>query len=107
MEHIYIEKIVDFLCLQTNTPYINASTVEPSAETADLIPFQQVKRLGVLPFCELGPEVMAVCMNPLDKSLQSLVSNYLDQKVHFYLTSPEEFNKAISKAEDTVKKAEQ
>jgi tetratricopeptide (TPR) repeat protein len=95
MDRIYMDKIVGFLSAQTNTPYVDVSQFEVRDEVCELIPVQDSRRLGILVFEQMGDEVQVAIMNPVDENLKTRIREYLQRRVHFFLTAPENFQVAI------------
>jgi len=99
MEKVNMDRILDFLVQETNVPFIHLSRFEIEKEVAAVIPLSECRRAGVLPFGKTGDEYMVALQNPVDPELQNAVSEFLGARVHFYLTSPEDFAAAISHLE--------
>ncbi len=104
MERIKMDKILGFLSAYTNTAYIEVDGFEIEEEIAARIPLSQSRRIGVLAFAAMGEELMAVVLNPVDENLKKRTAEFLGRKVHFFLTSPESFQKAIARLEAASKK---
>ena len=64
-------------------------------EICGLIPLEDARRLGVLPFERIRNEVMLAVLNPVDSDVSRMVSRHLGCKTHVFLTSPAEFHRAI------------
>ena len=95
MDRVYMDKILGFLSAQTNIPYVDVSQFEIRDEVCNLIPVQDSRRLGFLVFEQMGDEVQVAIMNPVDENLKTRIREYLIRRVHFFLTSPEDFQVAI------------
>ncbi len=95
MDGINMPAILGTLSAETSTPMIAFNRVELNPEIAALIPFQDARRLGVLPFERLGKEIMVATLNPVDDNLRSAVATYLDTRVHFFLVAPDEFQSVL------------
>ena len=95
MDRVDIEGILDFLCQETNTPFVDLHRFEPQASLLELISLNQCRRLGVLPFEKLGEEVMVAVLNPVDKEMRKTLERHLGTNVHFYLCAPEDFLHAV------------
>ena len=89
------EKIIGFLAAETMTPYVEVTRFELRSEICGLLPLDDARRLGVLPFESLRREVMTALLNPVDANLRKMLEGYVGRKLHFFLTSPEEFQKAV------------
>ncbi len=103
LEWIDMETIVDFLASETAIPFIDLRSFELDPEIAAVLPLDQCRRAGVLPFERMESEYMVALMNPVDPELRKKVTDCLGTQVHFYLTSPESFQHAISALEKQQK----
>lgn len=102
-----IERIIDFLCKETDTPFIEVLRCEIDEGLADgIIPLKKCKRLGVLPLGVIGTEIMLAYLNPLPTGLRINVESYLqDYKLHFFLTAPVDLETALQRLIDKREKA--
>ncbi|MDT8390049.1 MAG: hypothetical protein RRC34_06030 [Lentisphaeria bacterium] len=98
MDNINLEAIIGELSEETETPYIDITKFELSPEAVKLIPFDDCRRLGVLPFTLFKDEVMVATLNPVDKGLREAVCAYLRTRAHFFFTSPDQFQSALIEA---------
>ncbi|NOY79715.1 MAG: hypothetical protein GXP31_01790 [Kiritimatiellaeota bacterium] len=103
LEWIDMETIVDFLAAETTVPFIELRNFELDPEIAAAIPLDECRRTGVLPFEKMESEYMVALMNPVDLELQKKITDYLGTPVHFYFTSPESFQSAVSALEKQQK----
>lgn len=99
MERVDLDRILDFLAVHTNMPYLEVGKFEPDPELASTISLSQARRLGILPFAGVGPELMVALLNPVDTGLQQRIRKYLKRKLHFYFSSPGSFQEAVKKLE--------
>ncbi len=96
MERIHMDRILGFLSAETMTPFIEVSRFEIDPDVAKRIPLNDAKRLGVLAFEHIRDEMMVAMLNPVDENLRKTLTEYLNCKIHFYLTSPEELQTALT-----------
>ena len=101
LEGIEIDKILGFLAYRSNTPYIDLSRFELNDEVTGLIPPDKCRSLGVLPFAQLRDEVMVAILNPFHDTLISSLTEFLDEKPHFYLCKPETLNNITGELNET------
>ena len=101
LDGVEIDKILGFLAYRSNTPYIDLSRFELNGEVTGLIPPDKCRSLGVLPFAQLRDEVMVAILNPFHDTLISSLTDFLDEKPHFYLCKPETLNNITSELEET------
>ena len=94
MENVYLDKILDFLCRKTNTPFIDVSRFEINEQLADIVPRTIGHQIGMLPFACLGDEFMIAVLNPLARGTHEALQAHLNSRAHFYLTSPDAFESA-------------
>ena len=104
MEKVDMDKITDFLCAETGTPYVELTRYEIGGDVATLIPLDQCRRLGILPFARLGDELMVAVLNPVDKEMRGVISSHLNSRIHVYLTSPDDFQEVLTKLEAEFQK---
>jgi len=88
METVSMDRVVDFLCTQTNTPYIDVERVELPDDLPQGLPLRACRRMGVLPFGQVGGEALVAILNPFCLGLRETVASRLGTNVHFYLTAP-------------------
>lgn len=98
MDNINLDAIIGELSEETETPFIDITKFELAPEAVKLIPFDDCRRLGVLPFTLFKNEVMVVTLNPVDKGLREAVCAYLQTQAHFFFTSPDQFQSALIEA---------
>jgi len=98
-----MERIVGSLSQRTETPFILLSQYEIDEALVHLIPMKYIKGLSVLPFARLGAEIMVAVLNPVDQNLRKSLTSYLQTRVHFYFTSPEEFQAAMEALQNNKK----
>ncbi|OPZ26700.1 MAG: hypothetical protein BWZ02_01915 [Lentisphaerae bacterium ADurb.BinA184] len=89
------DALVGFLAAETMTPFVEITRFELRPEICGLIPLEDARRLGVLPFERIRNEVMLAVLNPVDSDVSRMVSRHLGCKTHVFLTSPAEFHRAI------------
>lgn len=104
MDKVDMDKITDFLCAETGTPYVELTRYEIGSDMAGLIPLDQCRRLGILPFARLGSELTVAVLNPVDKEMRGVISAHLNARIHVYLTSPDDFQSVLAKLEAEAKK---
>lgn len=104
MDRIDMDKIIDFLSAETTTPFVEISRCNIPDDVSVLIPLEQCRRLGLLPFGRVGKEVMVAVLNPVDKEMRRSLAAWLNTKVHFYLTSPDEFQQAWDAVQKAIQK---
>jgi hypothetical protein len=107
MDRIDMEKIIDHLSAETGTPYVEISRCHISEDVAQLVPLDQCRRLGILPFGRVGKEIMVVVLNPVDKDMRRRLAAWLDAKVHFFMTSPDEFQGALDAVQNDLQRRKQ
>ncbi len=90
LEHMNMQRVYGVLSQKTNTPFIKVSQFDIPDELTELFSLKTAKRLGIVPFSQMGREYMVATLNPIDETLQNTLENYLKTKIHFYLTSADE-----------------
>ena len=97
MDNIHFDNILGELSEESQMPFIEINRFELLPEAVKLIPFDDCRRLGVLPFARFKDDVMVATLNPIDIGLREAVTTYLQSKTHFFFTSPDEFQSALIK----------
>lgn len=90
-----LDSALAFLSRQSRTPIINVAAFNPPRSCRDLLPTEFQVRRCVLPFEQIGPETLVALLNPLDESLRADVGRRIGARCHFYLTRPDQFDKAM------------
>lgn len=104
MERVNMDRIIGLLSAETAMPFIDVSRFDIAEEVYRMIPYDKIRRLGVLPFDRVGREILVATLNPVDENQRTAVAAFLATKVHFYLTSPEEFQKAAQEIGNRLQK---
>jgi hypothetical protein len=97
MDRVSVDKIVGFLSAETAMPFIEVSRFDIQEDVSGLMQLTDIRRLGVLPFESFRDEVLVAVLNPVDERLRKLVSQYLSHRVHFYLTTPDQFQQTLDR----------
>ena len=78
-------------------PLIPLAAFDIPETAAGLLPLDFMERYGVMVFDFLGPDALAVVMNPYDKQLQKRVETSAGRKCHFFMTTPAEFDAVLER----------
>lgn len=95
MDGVNVDNIIGELSFETSTPYVDLGRFELKPKIVKRVPFDDARRLGVLPFERLKNDYMVATLNPVDKHLRAAISTFLNAKTHFFLASPEQFQSAL------------
>lgn len=87
---VNMERVLSDLSKTYSTPFIRISHARIPEENHKALPADICKQLGILPFGQMGGELMIATLNPSDMMLRELLPQYLNKPVHFYLTDPQE-----------------
>jgi hypothetical protein len=104
IDRVDIGRIVDFLAAEGGLPYIEISHCECQMKAVRLLPLRQAKRLGILPFDQVGDELMVVLLNPVSKELRDRLSRQFGGRLHFFFTSPDEFTAVVNRLMESAAK---
>ena len=109
-----MSRIMQAVARDCGTPMISLASFEIQAKAHEGLPLEFMRGRGVLPFDLIGPDALAVIMNPFDelvvkclttpfdKQLMKDVEALLRKKCHFFVTTPQEFDAAMGKIAGTV-----
>jgi len=103
-EWIDMDKIIDFLAQEAGMPFIDLRSFEIDLDTVSAIPLDQCRRAGVLAFEKMGDEYMVALMNPVDPEIRKAIREFLGTQVHYFLTSPDMFQAALTNIETELQK---
>jgi hypothetical protein len=92
-----IDRVLQNMSRRDNIPFISMEAFElPEIDLNDF-PLDYLLQMGVLPFAEMGGELLVGVLNPSNSTLDSELREYLGRKCHFYLVSPTDFDAAALK----------
>lgn len=91
-----IDEILAHISKKSNVPVVSLSNFELQMSTIKLLPPKFMKELGAIPFGNIGKDLMVAILNPFDKKLKEMTAEYSERACHFYLTSPLEYNNALT-----------
>ncbi|MCF7837828.1 MAG: hypothetical protein K9N49_04290 [Candidatus Marinimicrobia bacterium] len=92
-----LEKALAHLAKLSGHPYVDVGYFDSPPATLERLPIAAATTLGALVFETLGDELLVAVLNPLDAEVQEQVHQLTGCACHFYLTSPEAFERAMKK----------
>ncbi len=98
----HLEKIIAYLVKECASPFVSLSNFDMTTDAAGTLPMDFAVRRGAIVYELLGHDALAVVMNPYDKQLRKDVETLAERHCHFYLTAPQDFDRATEKAEELM-----
>lgn len=101
LEELKIKKIEEETqkkAISLNLPYINLKAIPIPSETLRIIPEEEAKKIGVIPFLKDERKINLAVLNPLDPlvlELKSKIELETNLKVFLYLTSESSLSSAL------------
>lgn len=92
-----LEAVIAFSAKDTGTPAVSLSVFDLQKSVVTLLPLDFSIQRGVLVFEVLGATALVALLNPYNTKLREDVKALLEQKCHFFITLPSDFDNAISK----------
>lgn len=97
-----IDNLIGYVAKTSGAPVISLGGFDLQYKTFSQLPLEVMVERGVIPFEELGNEIMIVILNPFDKSLMKEIEKALGKKCHYYIATPVDFDAAIEKITETL-----
>ncbi len=92
--------IIQHLAEKSRRPFLDLNAFEPQEVDLHGVPKSYLLRQGAIVFDEIGGEFLVGILNPVDETLRKDLRHYLGVPCHFYLVTPEAFDKAWEKLKD-------
>ena len=92
--------LMQHLSEKSRCPFLDLSAFEPQPQDLRGVPKSYLMRQGAIVFDEVGGEFLVGLLNPVDKTLRKDLHHYLGVPCHFFLVTPEAFDKAWEKIGD-------
>ncbi len=94
--HRNLDKIMVAVARDAYMPLIDLQCFDIQLEAAQRLPFELTVNRGALAFEHIGPEILVALLNPFDDNLRKNISTLTESKCHWYLTTPDGFDKAVA-----------
>jgi len=95
------ERLMTYLCTQSGIPIIALSNYEENENLNEALAIDFITRRGVLPFAEIGDDLLVAVLNPFDKALVQEAESSSGRYCHPYLVSPDDYDLRLAQ----IKKA--
>ena len=105
IDRVKMDRVLGFLSAETNTPFIDIDRFELSEELIELIPLQDARRYGIVPFGVMKDELMVATLNPVDENVRTQVHRYFGRRIHFFLCAPDALQSLLDGLESQKKAA--
>ena len=92
--------LMQHLSEKSRHPFIDLSAFDFQPPDLHGVPKSYLMRQGAIVFGEVGGEFLVGLLNPVDETLRKDLRHYLGVPCHFYLVTPEAFDKAWEKIGD-------
>lgn len=92
-----LDSALVFLSRESRAPIINVAAFDSPPACRGLLPQEFQAQRCVLPFEQIGSEILVALLNPLDEWLRAEVARRTGTRCHFYLTRPDHFDKAMER----------
>ena len=92
------ERVVTHLCQKHSTPFMVLSQFDEDASVAQVIPSNFSACNGLIPFAEVGDDLLVGVLNPTDRDLLKEAEMVSGRRCHPYLVTPGEYDRYLEKA---------
>ena len=99
--------ILSFISKTCNIPIISLANFDLNELKTNFLPFDFVLNRGAIPFEQMGNDALIGILNPYNEQLQSDVETLIVGKCHFYLVTPEDFDRAVKALKKSSQKAKE
>lgn len=97
-----LDKILAAVARDAYLPLVDLQRFNLQLPTTLCLPIEFIVHRGALPFERIGSEILVALLNPYDENLRKDVSTLTEKKCHWYLTTPDSFDKAVSTVEELM-----
>lgn len=100
-----LPRLMAHVAKKYDTPIIALSSFEFQIDTMRLLPAGFVEKRGAAIFEVMGGDALVAILNPVDHKLRQDVQKAANRKCHFYLTTPQEFDHAVSQLKTALEES--
>ncbi len=97
-----LDKILVTVSRDAYMPLINLQLFDIQREAAQSLPLEFIVQRGALPFERIGSEILVALLNPFDENLRKDITTLAESKCHWFLTSPDGFDKAVDAIQELL-----
>lgn len=97
-----MERLVTHLCQTHSMPIMVLSQFDGNEEVGRMIPVEFSSGNGLLPFAQVGDDLLVGVLNPKDKELLEEAEALCGRRCHPYLVTPEEYDRQLLKVRQSV-----
>lgn len=98
------EKLLTYLCQKSGVPIMVLSQFEEREELREVLPLEFISHHGVLPFAQVGSDLLLAVLNPLNKELVFRAGELSGRRCHAYLVTPPEYDLRLSQIKKALSK---
>ncbi|NCC55438.1 MAG: hypothetical protein EOM11_08170 [Erysipelotrichia bacterium] len=95
--------VISFVSSNCKTPFISLANFDIQENTASLLPLSFAVKRGALLFELMSEDMLIAILNPYDDQLLLDIETLTGKTCHFFLVSPDDFDKALSKIKEMAK----
>lgn len=100
-------RIMAFVAGQTRTPVLFLSGFEIGKDSLSFLPVAFMIQRGAVVFGQVENDVLAVVMNPYNKTLRDDIATLTGRKAHFFMALPSEFDAAVRRIVEMLEERKQ
>jgi len=98
------ERLLTYLCQKSGVPIMVLSQFDERAELREIFPLEFISHHGVLPFAQVGNDLLLAVLNPLDKELIRRAGELAGRRCHAYLVTPQEYDQRLAQIKKALAK---
>ena len=77
---------------------------EEREELREILPLEFITHHGIMPFAEVGGDLLLAVLNPFDKELLRRAGEISGRCGHAYLVTPQEYDQRLAQIKKALKK---
>lgn len=91
-----VERLMSHLSQKSEVPIMSLSQYDEREDLREVLPLEFISRHGVLPFAQVGGDLMVAVLNPLDRDLLAQAEKLSGRVCHAYLVTPQEYDQRLA-----------
>ncbi len=98
------ERLLTYLCQKSGVPIMALNQFEEREELREILPLEFITHHGIMPFAEVGGDLLLAVLNPFDKELLRRAGEISGRCGHAYLVTPQEYDQRLAQIKKALKK---
>jgi hypothetical protein len=90
-----IERLMSHLCQKHSMPMMVLSQYDENEEISRTLPLEFCEGNGLIPFAEVGDDLLVGILNPIDQELLKDAERVCGRRCHPYLVTPDEYDRQL------------